>query len=486
MKKAKIVCTLGPASDTPDVITQLIKAGMNVARLNFSHGTHEYHKKVIENIREASTRLNTPVAILQDLQGIKIRIGLVANEAVQLKTRKTVLLLPGGGHEEEVSDDRQIFITYPNLLTDVEVGNRVLMDDGHIQMVVKEKTDKGLVAEIKEGGVLKNKKGVNLPDTSISITPFTEKDQADLVFGVEAAVDWVALSFVKSQEDIIKVREFLKERNQTVPLIAKIEKPEAIRNIKGIIEQADGIMIARGDLAVELSPQEVPVLQKELVVKANQAGKVVIVATQMLESMTENMTPTRAEASDVANAVLDGADALMLSAETASGMYPVKAVSVMRQIIEHTEKMTSKLMSEDSEFDRISLSMKHKKGVPYAIADAACKAADDINSDLIIAFTHSGYTALLLSKNRPKTPVIARTSQTQIMRQMSLFWGVRPFRIRQLNNTEEMIEEIERVLLEASILKQGDTITIVASSPLSIHGKANFIKLHKLGEATQH
>jgi len=482
MKKAKIICTIGPASDTQEVIIQLIKTGMNVARLNFSHGTHEYHKKVIENIREASTRLNTPVAILQDLQGIKIRTGLVANGAVQLKARKTILLLPGGGGDQEVSNDRKIFITYPNLLNDVKAGNRVLMDDGHIQMVVKEKTDDGLVAEIKEGGVLKNKKGVNLPDTSTSITPFTEKDQADLAFGIEAGVDLVALSFVKSQEDIIKVREFLKERNQAVPLIAKVEKPEAIRNIKEIIDQSDGIMIARGDLAVELSP--VPVLQKELVVKANQAGKVVIVATQMLESMTESMTPTRAEASDVANAVIDGADALMLSAETASGMYPVKAVSVMRQIIEHTEKMTLKLKSEDSEFDRISSSLKHKKGFPYAIADAACKASDDVKSDLIIAFTHSGYTALLLSKNRPKTSIVAFTSKVQIMRQMSLYWGVRPVWIRHLSNTEEMIEEIERVLLEANILKKGDTITIVASSPLSIHGKANFVKLHKLGEGT--
>ena len=478
MKKAKIVCTLGPASDSQEVITQLMKAGMNVARLNFSHGTHDYHKKVIENVRACSVKLNMPVAILQDLQGIKIRVGFVENGAVQLKVRKTVLLKPGN----EASNDRKIFISYPHLLSDVKVGNRVLIDDGHIQMVVKEKTDDALVAEIKEGGVLKNKKGVNLPDTSISLTSFTEKDQADLAFGIKAGVDWVALSFVRSHEDIIKVKDFLKEKNAAIPVIAKIEKPEAVGNINRIIEQADGIMIARGDLAVEMSPQAVPVLQKELIVKANQAGKIVIVATQMLESMTESMTPTRAEANDVANAVMDGADALMLSAETTVGKYPVKTVAVMRQIIEYTEKMTLKLLPEDSEFDRISSSLKKNKGFPYAIADAACKASEDVKSKLIIAFTDSGYTALLLSKNKPKTPILAFTSQSHVMNQMSLFWGVRPIWIRHLHSTEEMIEEVEKVLVKANILNKKDIITIVASSPLSIKGKTNFLKLHKIGE----
>ncbi len=483
MKKAKIICTIGPSSESKKVITQLINAGMDVARLNFSHGSHESHLKVIENIRECSQKIKRPIAILQDLQGVKIRIGMVENGAIHLKEKSKVTLRSG----QSLSNDRHIFITYRNLLKDVGVGDRILIEDGRIQLIAKDKNIDHLVAVVEEGGILRDKKGVNLPDTKISLQSFTRKDRDDLDFGLKAGVDYVALSFVKNKSDLSKLKNFLKSQNKTLPIIAKIEKPEALANIEEIIHEADGIMIARGDLAVEMSPEAVPVLQKELIIKANQSGKIVIVATQMLESMTSRRSPTRAEASDVANAVIDGTDALMLSSETTVGKYPVDSLKMMRKIIEHTEKNTLTLKSAESEstesdFDRIPADVKRRKGFPYAISDAACRAAEDVKADLIIAFTHSGYTALLISKNRPKAPVIAFTPQDHIMRQMYLYWGVTPHLIRQLTNTDEMIKEIEHIVLKENILKKGEMVAIVASSPLSIMGKTNFIKLHRIGD----
>jgi pyruvate kinase len=479
MKKAKMICTIGPASASVETLTKMIQSGMDVARLNFSHGSHDYHLKTIQLIREASQRAAKPVAILQDLQGIKIRIGLVENGAVMLNKNQTVTLTS----KETLSNANHIYIAYPNLMRDVEVGHRILINDGLIKLIVKTKNADSLEAVVLEGGFIKDKKGVNLPDTTVTLDAFTAKDKADLDFGLQAGVDYIALSFVRDSGDVLMVKRHIQESGLSARLIAKIEMPSAVQTIDAIIQEADGIMVARGDLAVEMSPEAVPFIQKDCVVKANRAGKLVIVATQMLESMTENSTPTRAEASDVANAVIDGADALMLSGETASGKYPVETVQMMSKIIEHSEFNLLKIKKEDSEFDNIDMSLKHKKGFPYAVADAACKASDDVNADCILAFTRSGATALMLSKNRPKTRIAAFTENQQTMRQLCLCWGVEPFMIKTRQSVEAMLHEIQTVALRKNILKIGHTAVITSCSAISEAGGSHFIKLHTIGDA---
>src|SRR4030043_508405 len=382
-RKAKIVCTIGPASARKEVIFSLIKNGMDVARLNFSHGDHDTHKRAIELIRDGSTRYNKPVAILQDLQGIKIRVGLIEGGAVELKKGRTLLLLPGEG----IGNQKKIFISYPSLLKDAKNGDRILLDDGLIQLSVIGRAKNALRTKVLEGGVLRDRKGVNLPGVKLSVTSFTEKDKKDLLFGIHMDVDYVAISFVRDVNDIRKVKKWLKNKKHQIPLIAKIEKPEALCNIEKILSESDGIMVARGDLGVEIPSEEVPLIQKGLIDKANKKGKIVITATQMLESMTEHLRPTRAETTDVANAVIDGTDALMLSAETATGKYPVEAVRMMDRIISYTERMKE----TESSYIRGDIFAE-------ATADAACRAAEDINAKALVAFTQSGFTARLLSK----------------------------------------------------------------------------------------
>jgi len=466
-RKAKIVCTIGPASAKREVISSLIKKGMDVARLNFSHGDHDTHKKAIEFIRDISRRYRRPVAILQDLQGVKIRVGLIEDGAVELKKGRTLLLIPGEG----IGNQKQIFISYPALIKDAKKGDRILLDDGLIQLSVLGKTQNALKARVVEGGLLKDRKGVNLPGVKISAVSFTGKDQKDLLFGIDMNVDYVAISFVRDASDIRKVKEWLKHRKQQIPLIAKIEKPEALHNIEEILSEADGIMVARGDLGVEIPPEEVPLIQKELIDEANKRGKIVITATQMLESMTEHLRPTRAETTDVANAVIDGTDALMLSAETATGKYPVEAVRMMDRIIRHTERMKE----TESSYIRGDIFAE-------ATADAACRAAEDINAKALVAFTQSGFTARLLSKFRPKVPIIALTPDERIKNRVCLYWGVTPKIMKLPKTTDEMIENVEESLLKERIVKKGDRIVITSSSPLSTKGKTNFMKLHRIGE----
>ena len=466
-RKAKIVCTIGPASAKREVISLLIKNGMDVARLNFSHGDHDTHKKAIEFIRDISRRYRRPVAILQDLQGIKIRVGLIEDGAVELKKGRTLLLIPGDG----IGNQKQIFISYPALLKDAKRGDKILLDDGFIQLSVLGKAKNALRTKVIEGGLLRDRKGVNLPGVKISVTSFTGKDQKDLLFGIDMNVDYVAISFVRDASDIRKVKEWLKHRKQQIPLIAKIEKPEALHNIEEILSEADGIMVARGDLGVEIPPEEVPLIQKELIYEANKRGKIVITATQMLESMTEHLRPTRAETTDVANAVIDGTDALMLSAETATGKYPVEAVRMMDRIIGHTERM------KDTESSYIRGDI-----FAEATADAACRAAEDINAKALVAFTQSGFTARLLSKFRPKVPIIALTPDERIKNRVCLYWGVTPKIMKLPKTTDEMIENVEESLLKERIVKKGDRIVITSSSPLSTKGKTNFMKLHRIGE----
>ncbi|MBI4689154.1 MAG: pyruvate kinase [Nitrospirae bacterium] len=469
MRKSKIVCTIGPASSSREMIRSLIRSGMDVARLNFSHGEHVFHRGVFNLIREEAKKLNKPVAILQDLQGIKIRVGLISSTSVELKKGYEIFLHAGS----EISSDKHIYISYPALKKDVKIDDRILFDDGLIQASVIGKTKDGLRARVIEGGILKDKKGVNLPHTRTTLPAFTEKDRKDLEFGLEIGVDYTALSFVRSAEDVRIVKEWIKKRHKTVPLIAKIEKPEALDDINDILDEVEGIMVARGDLGVEVSPEEVPIIQKMLINKANGKGKLVITATQMLESMTGHTRPTRAEATDVANAVIDGTDALMLSAETATGKYPVDAVRMMDRIIRYTE----------SQFSHQPAAISHQPiDFSGAVAEAACTAAEDIKAKAIVAFTQSGFTARLVSKFRPAIPIIAFTPYIEVKRRMSLFWGLTPALMRHMSNTDEMIKEVERSLLEARIAKKGDNIVITASSPLLTRGKTNLMKLHKIGE----
>ena len=466
-RKAKIVCTIGPSSADRKVILSLIRNGMDVARLNFSHGDYTTHKRAIKFIRDGSRRYNKPVAIIQDLQGIKIRVGLIKDGAVELKKGSTLFLMPGEG----IGNQRQIFISYPALLKDAKRGDRILLDDGLIQLSVLGRTKDALRTKVIEGGILRDRKGVNLPGVNISVKSFTEKDERDLLFGINIGVDYVAISFVRDAGDIRKIKEWLKDRKQQIPIIAKIEKPEALSNIEEILSESNGIMVARGDLGVEMPPEEVPLIQKGLIDRANKRGKIVITATQMLESMTEHLRPTRAETTDVANAVLDGTDALMLSTETAIGKYPVDSIKMMGRIIRHTEF----IKKGESSYIRGNTFAE-------AVADAACRAAEDVKAKAIVAFTQSGFTARLVSKFRPRVPIIALTPDEKIQNKACLFWGVTPKVMKLPLTTDEMIKNIEKVLLTEKIVKRGDSIVITSSSPLSSKGKTNFMKLHRIGE----
>lgn len=470
MNRAKIICTLGPASSEQEIIGKLIDAGMNVARLNFSHGEHDTHKKVAVMVRQEAGRRKKVVSILQDLQGIKIRISPVKNDAVDLPTNSEVKLMPG---YTDLSDNKTIYITYPALINDLKKDDIVLIDDGLIRIVITGKTDKYLTGKVAEGGILKSRKGANFPTSKTSLPAFTDKDKRDLEFGLAIGVDYVAISFVRTAEDIDAVIKWADERNLTLPpLIAKIEKPEALNNIDYILDKVDGIMVARGDLGVEMPTEQVPTIQKSLIATANRKGKIVITATQMLESMTKHSRPTRAEASDVANAVLDGSDALMLSAETAAGRFPVEAVSTMKRIIMSTE---SNIVGGYSNLYVAGNSFAE------AIADGACKAASDIKAKAIVVFTHSGFTAKLISKFKPRVPIIVFSPDETTFRRLPLFWGTTPKLIRKKNLKlldTSFLEEVEKILINDSIVKTGDNIVLVASSPFL--GKPNIIRLHRI------
>jgi pyruvate kinase len=469
-RKAKIICTIGPSSSEKEMLFSLIKNGMDVARLNFSHGDYDTHRRVVEFIRAGAKKYKRPVAILQDLQGIKIRVGAIAGDAVELKKGSILNIMPGEG----TGNHERIFISYPAILKDLSKGDKILLDDGLIQLSVMDRTKNALRTKVIEGGILKGRKGVNLPGIKLSVRAFTDKDEKDLLFGLGIGVDWVAISFVRSAGDVRKIKNWLAERNQQVPVIAKIEKPEALDNIEGILDEVDGIMIARGDLGVEMPPEEVPIIQKRLIQISNRKGKIVITATQMLESMTSHLRPTRAETTDVANAVLDGTDALMLSAETAAGKHPLEALRMMDRIISFTEKQ----FIRNPETSSYSLNAIF----PEATADAACRAADDISAKVLVAFTQSGFTAKLLSKFRPGVPIIAFTPDEMIRSRVSLYWGITPKIMKLPATTDEMVTEVERLLLEERIVKKGDSIVITSSSPLTLHGKTNFMKLHRVGE----
>lgn len=465
-RRAKIICTIGPASSDKRVLFRLINEGMDIARLNFSHGSHAFHRGLIRTIRAGIKEYGRPITIVQDLQGIKIRVGLIRDGAAELRRGTEVLIYPGHG----LGDAGSLFVSYPLLLRDAVRGDMVLLDDGLIHLKVTGKTREALTTKVIEGGIIRDKKGVNLPGMKISQKTFTDKDRKDLEFGLQMKVDYIAISFVRTAEDVAIVKAWMKKKGRNIPIIAKIEKPEALLNIDDILNEADGIMIARGDLGVEVTPEEVPIIQKELIEKANRKGKLVITATQMLESMKEHLRPTRAEATDVANAVLDGTDALMLSAETAAGAHPVESIRMMDKIIRFTEGATR-------------TSSVYLRGDSYAdaLADAACKAAEDIRAKVLVAFTESGFTARLLSKFRPTVPIVAFTPDRELIARLPFYWGVTPKHIKPFNNIDQMLRNIERILLKEKIVKRNDRIVIITCSPLPTRAKTNFMKLHEIG-----
>ena len=471
IRNAKIVCTIGPASSSPKVIERLIKAGMDVARLNFSHGTHDEHKKVIKYIRDTARRLKKAVAIVQDLQGPKIRTGMLKDGKIILKSGNKFVLTG----RKILGTSEMVSTTYSAMYRDVKKGDRILLDDGLMSLKVHNVKGTDITCEVINGGVLTDHKGINLPGIKVGLSSITKKDIEDLYFGIGQCVDYVAISFVRTDKDVKSVKDIIKKRGVFIPVIAKLEKPEAIENLEGIMDEADGVMVARGDLGVEMSPEAVPVIQKNIINMANQKEKPVITATQMLESMINNPRPTRAEASDVANAIFDGTDAVMLSGETASGKYPIESVEIMARIISAAESGSLYRHVSDRRRGRIST-------FPDAVSSAAVHASHQIEAKLIVVFTQSGSTALFVSKQRPSMPIIAYTPFENIMRRLNLYWGVIPKAMGLIEDTDNLIKEMDRNLLSYKLARRGDSVVILMGMPISQKGVTNMMKLHRVGE----
>ena len=466
-KRTKIIATIGPASSSPAIIAKLIRAGMDAARLNFSHGDRKDHARRIKLIRGEAAKAGKHIAIIQDLQGPKLRVGEMKNDAVPLQRGDTVTLTT----KKVIGTNELISLTYPRLTKDLKIGDTVLLDDGRLELRVAKKNAHTLSCRIVRGGVLRSRKGVNLPGTHLSLPSLSKKDKKDLRFGVKQGMDYIALSFVRTAEDLLRTRRFIRSLGANIPIIAKIEKPEAIRNLDEIIRASDGVMVARGDLGVEMSPEQVPLLQKKIINACNAAEKPVITATQMLESMIENPQPTRAEASDVANAILDGTDCVMLSGETAMGKYPVQAVAVMARIAAQAETSLSPTAPDA----RIS-------GPGESVAHAACRAAEEQRAQAIVTFTQSGSTALLVSKHRPRMRVIAPTPFERVARKVSLYWGVTPVILKAKKTTDDMITSVESIMLKKKLAKRKDVIVITAGVPINVAGSTNMMKIHCVGE----
>lgn len=472
LRQTKVVCTLGPASKDKRVIKNLIQLGMNVARINFSHGTHKELRRIIQTVRSTASRLNKPVAILGDLQGPKIRIGEMPPEGVYLKRNVSFVL----STKKVMGSACGAYASYKYLAQDIKKGDEILLDDGLIRMSVVDISGREVKCKVMEGGVLCSHKGISLPGIPLRISSFTEKDKLDITVCAEMELDYIALSFVRSAKDIKSLKSFLKKKFHPIPVIAKLEKPQAINCLSEIMDTADGVMVARGDLGVEMPLDQVPILQKEIIKMANAKRIPVITATQMLESMTQHSRPTRAEVSDVANAIFDGTDAVMLSGETAVGKYPEKAVEVMVQIIKTAEANLT-VRSE-----RLRKNLSAVFSIPDAISHAASMIAESGRAKAIVAFTHSGRTAQLISKYRPQISTIAFTSHLPIKQAMSLYWGVIPKYMPVIENTDELIEQVDRILLKERIVSKGDLLVIALGAPVYVKGSTNLLKLHRVGE----
>jgi pyruvate kinase len=467
---AKIVCTIGPASIAEGIIEQMARAGMDVARLNFSHGTHAEHRQAIERIRSVEQRIGKPIAILQDLQGPKIRLGAFSGGGAMLRRGEPFVLTTAStdGTAERAS------ISYGGFARDVKPGDRVLIDDGRLALDVEAVRDEDVLCRVVTGGVVKDHKGVNLPRTALRMPALTDKDREDLQFGLRNGVDYIGLSFVRSAADILDAREVINEHRSDAQVVAKLERPEALGRLDEILAATAAVMVARGDLGVEMPIEEVPVAQKDIIRRARLARTPVIVATQMLESMITSLRPTRAEVSDVANAVLDGTDAVMLSAESATGAYPVEAVKTLDRIIRRTE----------AAFPPQSMGHPRRGEVsfPQAISDSASFAAQELKARAIVAFTQSGSTARLISQDRPPVPIIALTPSERVRRRLALDWGVVPRLIKSQTTIDQMITDIEASLLADRTVRYNDILVIVAGAPLGVRGTVNLLKLHRVGE----
>ena len=471
-KKSKIVATVGPASNNKTTLKELISAGANVFRLNFSHGTHDDHAKVIQMVKEINDERGVHVALLQDLQGPKIRVNEVENNGVEIvKGQKLIITI-----NKMLGTSEMISTSYKDIVKDAKKGDTILIDDGNLELITEEVKEDHLITTVIHGGLLKSRKGINLPMSKVSAPSMTEKDLVDLKFGLEQGVDWVALSFVRTAGDITALKKIIRESGAHTKVIAKIEKPEALENIDEIIEATDAIMVARGDLGVEIPMENVPIAQKRMVKKCNAMGKPVIIATQMMESMIENPRPTRAEINDVANAVLDSADALMLSAESASGRFPVEAVKAMATTISAVERDSRTIYFRFFEEDESSTTRLND-----LLVRAACRLCESTEAKAIIGMTKSGYTGYRVAMHRPKAHIFVFTSNKHLLRQMNLVWGVTGFFYEKFERIDETIDELEAFLVENNYLEKGDIFINTSSMPLHWKGHTNMLRINQVG-----
>jgi pyruvate kinase len=465
--RTKIVATIGPASDSPDTIRKMMLAGMNVARLNFSHGKYADHAERIERLRDVAKELDLPLMLLQDLQGPKIRVGELPAEGMMLNEGASLTLVPIADY---TGQSNTVGIDYPYVAEEAEPRAQVLLDDGLLELRVEKVDGNAVQCKVIEGGLLKSHKGVNFPTLNLRLPSMTEKDKRDLDFGIEQGVDLISLSFVRKPEDIQTLKALLKQKGASIPVLAKLEKPQAIANLEAIVNECDAIMVARGDLGVEMSPEKVPLIQKRIVKLCNQKGIPVITATQMLDSMIHNPRPTRAEASDVANAILDGTDAVMLSGESAVGDYPVESV-----------KMLARIATEVETSIQVVNYPPNRTGDAEAISEALHAIDDTLNLQCIVAFTETGYTAQLASQERPKAPIVAYTPDPKIYRRLNLNWGVRPVLLSAFTGSLiDVVKQMEADLIRRNFVAPGDKVLIVGGIPFGVAGSTNFLKIHTI------
>lgn len=472
MKKTKMVCTLGPASDSKEILTKMIQGGLNVARLNFSHGSHEEHAGRIQRIKEVRKELNIPVALMLDTKGPEIRTGDLKEGRVTLETGKKIVLTS----EQIEGDADRVSVSYEGLPDDLSVGNKILIDDGLIELNVDRIDGTEIYCSIDNGGVLGSKKSVNIPNVEINLPGLTPKDESDLIFGIKQKVDFVAASFVRKPQDVIAIRKVLENNGGgNIQIISKIENREGVEKIDRILAVSDGIMVARGDLGVEIPAEEVPLVQKSIIKKCNLLGKPVITATQMLDSMIRNPRPTRAEVGDVANAVFDGTDAVMLSGETAAGAYPVQAVETMANIVEKTERSEEYINRQKPEHGELTIT--------NAVSEAAVQIAANLDATAIIAATSSGHTPRMLSKYRPECTILAVSDKVSTVRRLTLSWGVYCMYMTELRDTDSMVHDSVQAAVELGVVKIGDLAVVAAGVPLGVQGNTNMIKVHTVGNA---
>lgn len=467
MRKTKIICTIGPSSESEEKLKQLMLAGMNVARFNFSHGSHEEHKEKFDRVIKVSNELGLPVATLLDTKGPEIRLKDIEGGRTELVSGQKFILTI----DEVLGNQEKVTITYKNLKDDIEVGTTILIDDGLIEMVVDEIDETDIICTVVNGGPISNHKGVNVPGAVLSMPYISDVDRSDIMFGCDMGYDFIAASFVRCREDILEVRKILDEHNSPMKIIAKIENMQGIRNLEDILTVSDGIMVARGDMGVEIPMEEVPVIQKRMIKMAEAQGKHVITATQMLESMIKNPRPTRAETTDIANAIYDGTTAIMLSGESAAGLYPVEAVRTMAKIAERTE--------QDIDYNGRMRRRENIDGfdVTTAISHATCTTAMDLKAEAIITVTISGFTAGMISRYKPNCPIIACSVSPRVCRQLSLSWGVIPIWIARESTADDLFEEAVRAAEKAGYIKKGSKVVLTAGVPLGVSGKTNMLRV---------